>query len=224
MIFLRQKTHLILLLVLVVGIYFLLRIPGTTNGELYGISTLIWIWIAILIPIIHQVYVWLVWRLELHQQFFSKRLRKQTFPLYLIIFFTLFFGRFISILLVAEANKGSLGIPEMWGNTLGSLLLIPVVYLIWSVAKYFGFQRAAGKDHFDKKYRNKPLVKKGLFKYTRNGMYIFGFLALWAVAFFYLSKAALIVALFNHLYIWVHYYCTELPDMKIIYGTSISKP
>jgi len=25
------------------------------------------------------------------------------------------------------------------------------------------------------------------------------------------------VALFSHLYIWVHYYFTERPDMKIIY-------
>ncbi|MGH8650439.1 MAG: hypothetical protein ACREUP_14225 [Burkholderiales bacterium] len=32
------------------------------------------------------------------------------------------------------------------------------------------------------------------------------------------SPAALGAALFNHLYIWVHYYSTELPDMKRIYG------
>ncbi len=33
-----------------------------------------------------------------------------------------------------------------------------------------------------------------------------------------LSKAALAVALFNDIYIWVHYYCTERPDMETIYG------
>jgi len=32
--------------------------------------------------------------------------------------------------------------------------------------------------------------------------------------------AALAVALFNHLYIWVHYYATELPDMARIYGAA----
>jgi len=32
------------------------------------------------------------------------------------------------------------------------------------------------------------------------------------------SEAALVAALFNHLYIWVHFYFTELPDMKFIYG------
>jgi len=34
----------------------------------------------------------------------------------------------------------------------------------------------------------------------------------------YASIAALCVALFNHMYIWVHYYSTEFPDMKRIYG------
>jgi len=29
---------------------------------------------------------------------------------------------------------------------------------------------------------------------------------------------ALLLAGFNHLYIWVHYYCTEKPDMERIYG------
>ena len=29
---------------------------------------------------------------------------------------------------------------------------------------------------------------------------------------------ALAVALFQHAYIWVHYYCTEKPDMRRIYG------
>jgi len=28
----------------------------------------------------------------------------------------------------------------------------------------------------------------------------------------------LAAALFQHAYIWVHYYCTEEPDMQLIYG------
>jgi hypothetical protein len=35
-----------------------------------------------------------------------------------------------------------------------------------------------------------------------------------------LSQAALLAALFNHLYIWVHYYSTELPDIRHIYGAA----
>lgn len=32
------------------------------------------------------------------------------------------------------------------------------------------------------------------------------------------SPAAILVAAFQHVYIWVHYFCTELPDMRRIYG------
>jgi hypothetical protein len=55
-------------------------------------------------------------------------------------------------------------------------------------------------------------------------MYVFGFCVLWVPGFWFASAAALIVALFNHLYIWVHYYSTELPDMKRIYGENRVSP
>ena len=61
-------------------------------------------------------------------------------------------------------------------------------------------------------------MKKGIFRYTDNGMYIYGLMILYLPGLLLLSKAAMVVALFNHIYIWVHYYCTERPDMKVIYG------
>ena len=54
--------------------------------------------------------------------------------------------------------------------------------------------------------------------YTSNGMYVFGFFLIWFPGLWYASLAALAAALFSHLYIWVHYYCTERPDMLRIYG------
>jgi protein-S-isoprenylcysteine O-methyltransferase Ste14 len=95
---------------------------------------------------------------------------------------------------------------------------------MYSVAKYFGMDRAYGIDHFDPSYRTKPFVKQGMFKYTNNAMYKFGFLIFWAIAFAFLSKAALISAAFSHLYIWVHFYFTELPDIKHIYGNPSKEP
>ena len=65
--------------------------------------------------------------------------------------------------------------------------------------------------------KKESFVNKGIFKYTSNGMYLFGFLILWIPGLLLQSKAALIIALFNHIYIWVHYYFTEQPDIKIIY-------
>ena len=101
---------------------------------------------------------------------------------------------------------------------LALVALVPAIYLFYSVKRYFGFRRAFGIDHFDESYRSLPFVRKGIFRFTRNGMYVYGFLLLWVPGFWFASLAALSVALFNHLYIWVHYFATELPDMKRIYG------
>ena len=77
-------------------------------------------------------------------------------------------------------------------------------------------------DHFRLRYRQMPLENRGIFKYTKNAMYTYGFVILWAIALFNLSLPALIAAGFQHLYIWVHFYCTEKPDMDIIYNNPTS--
>ena len=91
----------------------------------------------------------------------------------------------------------------------------------YSVLKYFTLRRALGIDHFDATYRNAPLVRQGMFRYSRNAMYVFGIAILWLPGLLLASKAALLAALFNHLYIWVHYYTVELPDMRTIYGDGV---
>ena len=99
-------------------------------------------------------------------------------------------------------------------------LLVPIVYLFYSVARYFTFRRALGIDHFDPSYRTKPLERRGIFRFTRNGMYTFGLLVVWLPGLYAASKAALLAALFHHASIWVHYACTELPDMRRLYGAA----
>jgi protein-S-isoprenylcysteine O-methyltransferase Ste14 len=101
---------------------------------------------------------------------------------------------------------------------IGLVLLVPAFYTTWSVERYFGVPRALGGDHFRQKYREMPLVKAGAFKYSANAMYSFVFLLFWAIALLAGSRAALAIALFQHAYIWVHMYCTEEPDMQIMYG------
>ncbi len=80
-----------------------------------------------------------------------------------------------------------------------------------------------GADHFDTAYRSKPLERRGIFRFTRNGMYTFGLLLVWLPGLYAASQAALLAAAFNHTYIWVHYLCTELPDMKRIYGGRLAR-
>ena len=98
-----------------------------------------------------------------------------------------------------------------------TILAVIWIYAATSIQRHFGFTRAAGADHFDPRYRGMPLVEEGIFRLTRNGMYVFGFLILWAIAIGYDSSAALVVAAFSHAYIWVHYHATEKPDMEYLY-------
>ncbi|NQU30389.1 MAG: hypothetical protein HQ525_06950 [Anaerolineae bacterium] len=187
-------------------------------GGLWGISTQTWLWIAIAIPIIHQIIVWLFWRLELHHGLITCWFGEKGFPIYKVVFTIFFAGRPVSLILVGLANYKTLALDPILAYLIAGLLILPFVYSMYSVVKYFGINRAYGIDHFDPSYRNKPFVKKGMFKYTDNAMYKFGFLILWAIALATLSKAGLVAAAFNHLYIWVHFYFTELPDIRRIYG------
>jgi len=125
----------------------------------------------------------------------------------------------IFIIFLAYANRGTLKVEPFWVYFLVAFIMPIVAYLFYSVKRYFTFARAYGIDHFDKNY-NVPYVKQGVFRFTNNGMYVFGLLILYIPALLLISKVALVVALFNHLYIWVHYYATEKPDMKQIYGST----
>ncbi|MBC8335143.1 MAG: hypothetical protein ISR59_01265 [Anaerolineales bacterium] len=213
----KQGWHYFILILLLAGVTMLAR-GDVLIGELWGISTQTWLWIAIAIPIIHQIIVWLFWRLELHHGLITRWFGEKGFPIYKVVFTIFFAGRPVSLILVGLANYKTLALDPILAYLIAGLLILPFVYSMYSVVKYFGINRAYGIDHFDPSYRNKLFVKQGMFKYTDNAMYKFGFLILWAIALATLSKAALVAVAFNHLYIWVHFYCTELPDIRRIYG------
>ncbi len=218
-IFELQIWHFFSLIVLLLSIkLYIYNRPEVLNGSLWGIGTNEWLWLAIAVPIIHQIYVWLVWRLELYKKTFTKRYGlNRAFKLYAIGFSLLFVSRLIAIIFLAYSNKNSLPIVPVLSYVLAVVIAIPIIYLFYSIKKYFTIARAYGIDHFDKNY-NEPYVKKGIFKYTDNGMYVYGLMILYLPGLLFLSEAALLVALFNHVYIWVHYYFTERPDMVTIYG------
>lgn len=172
-------------------------------------------WTAIAIPYMHHTYVWLAWRLELRSSATSGTIG---FRAYRAFFFVLFGGRFISLLLLGWLDRGSLGLQPVPWAVLTTLLVLIGIYATYSVLRYFGLTRAVGADHFDPRYRTMSFVKEGIFKFTSNAMYVFGFLSFWAVAVALNSAAALVVAVFSHAYIWVHYHATEKPDMRFIYS------
>jgi len=142
------------------------------------------------------------------------------FAAYAAGFSTLGVARVAAVLMLALSNRDTLHADLKVLRVVALIAAIPAAYLFYSVKRYFGFKRAFGIDHFDESYRSLPFVRRGIFRFTRNGIYVFGFWVLWVPGLWFASTAALIAALFNHLYIWVHYYSTELPDMMRIYGES----
>jgi protein-S-isoprenylcysteine O-methyltransferase Ste14 len=128
------------------------------------------------------------------------------------------------VVLLAASNRHTLPGDPTALRILALIALIPAAYLVYSVLRYFTVRRAFGIDHFDEAYRSRPFVRKGIFRFTRNGMYTYGLLLLWVPALWCASLAAFSIALFNHAYIWVHYFSTELPDMRRIYGETGSAP
>lgn len=216
-IFEKQWLHASLLAVFLVGLGLVGRIDAVQAGQLWGVSTKIWFWIAVALPVVHQVYVWACWRSQLHASFITRMFGSRGFDVYAGGFSILAIARLVAILILALSNRDTLHVDLKAVRVVALIAAIPAAYLFYSVKRYFGFKRAFGIDHFDESYQSLPLVRKGIFRFTRNGMYVFGFCAVWIPGLWLASAAALIVALFNHLYIWVHYYSTELPDMKRMY-------
>lgn len=220
-IFKHQHWHILILIFLLFCIYFIIQSDANIlDGEFYGISTSSWFVFALLSAILHQIYVVICWRTELYNKSISNLFGTSGFILFKIGFAILILSRPITIILLAFSNANTFHINKSLSYLIAVIVLIPSIYLFYSVKKYFGMDRAFGIDHFyPEKHKDDAMIKKGIFKYTSNGMYVYGFLILWVPGILLQSKAALLVALFHHIYIWVHYYFTELPDMKFIYGS-----
>lgn len=216
-IFEKQGYHLLSILVLISGVWFVAR-GDILEGAWLGISTTTWLILSILFPILHQIYVVILWRGELYYRWLSKTLGERAFTVWAVGFMILLLARPITIFALAIANRGTLAFP-LWVNIpLIGICLVVVGYMAYSFIKYFGAERALGMDHFQPDmYRDLPFVKEGIFRWSSNAMYTYAFLALWVIGLIFNSRAALLAALFNHIYIWAHYYFTEYPDMQYIY-------
>jgi len=215
--FAHQFQHLLLLLGLIPGfLYFAL--PALDGKELWSVSGQTLAYTLLGVVIVHQIAGWLVFRLQLCFGLLSRFFGVYDLTVWGVVFFVLFLLRPVLTLLIGIVDAGSLPGPRWLQIVLGILLLPPAVYTIRSVFVYFGIERALGGDHFREEYRHMPFVKKGAFHYSDNAMYSFAFLFFWAIALFCGSTAALAAALFQHAYIWVHWYCTEAPDLDVIYS------
>ena len=214
-----QLRHLLLLAALLPGAWALAE-PALGDGEWLGVADRWWFAAAIAVPVLQQVAVALLWRAQLCHSLLTRAFGDAGFVVWGAIFFPLLVARPLLTLAVGLADVGSLPLSSALGLTLGAALVLPAVWAMHSVAKYFGFARALGGDHFFERYRAMPMVREGAFRHSSNAMYAIVFLAFWGIALLTRSRAALAVALFQHAYIWVHWYCTEQPDGVVLYGRS----
>ena len=212
-----QIQHVLLLLVMIPGAVWLAE-PGLVGGDFLGIADRQWLLFMIAVPVIHQVIVALVFRLQLVYGLLTRVFGRADMIVWGVIFLPLLALRVVTILALAAAAPGGIAGPRWISVAGGSLLLIPALYTLYSVFRWFGLRRALGGDHFRRHFRETPLERRGAFRYSGNAMYSFAFLLLWGAALIVGSRAALAGALFQHAYIWVHWYCTEQPDMQVLYG------
>lgn len=107
----HQFRHLLSLILLYLMFYYVvshyqLHVFG---GSLWGINTDVWLIIAVLSPILYQIYVLICWRLELYGQLISKTFGKENgFKLYKIGFAILILSRMVTLVLLAISNGDSL--------------------------------------------------------------------------------------------------------------------
>ena len=81
----KQTQHYLLLIVLLLGVYFLAA-GDVLAGQLWGLSTLTWLWGAVAVPVLHQVIVALLWRAELYHRKMTKWFGDRAFFVFKVIF------------------------------------------------------------------------------------------------------------------------------------------
>ncbi|GGH40489.1 Phospholipid methyltransferase [Cribrihabitans marinus] len=212
-----QPQHAGLALLLAIGALALLIEPPHAP-RLLGLTAGAWATLSISLAILHQVLVAIVFRLQLHRNLMTRAFGDRDMRVWAALFLPLLIARPLTILLCGWADTVPITPYRGAEIAVGVVLLGVAIWALHSTLVHFTIRRALGGDHFRDEIAAMPLVDKGAFRYTSNAMYGVAFLGLWGIALLFGSWNALIAALFQHVYIWVHMYCTERPDMDWIYG------
>lgn len=212
-----QPQHLGLALLLTVGAVSLLQ-TSPDAPTLVGLTAVGWAVLSIELALFHQWLVAIVFRLQLHLDLMHRLFGRRDMKVWAGMFMPLLIARPLTVLMTGWADTvpitGFRGVEV----TVGIVLILTAIWAMHSVIVHFTIPRALGGDHFRDSFAMRDLVREGAFRYTSNAMYGVVFLGLWGIALLFGSWNALVVAFFQHCYIWVHMYCTEKPDMEWIYG------
>jgi hypothetical protein len=211
-----QVLHLGLIVLLVAGATALLHHPAFAPRVL-GLTSTGWALVSIWLAVIHQVIVAKVFRLQLHRGVMTRVFGDRDLAVWQAIFLPFLIARPLTLILVGWADPSRLTGLRWLEIPLGLALIAVAIWVLHSVIVHFTIRRAVGGDHFREDIADLPIVREGAFAVTPNAMYGLAFLGLWGIALLFGSWNALVVALFQHVYIWVHWYLTEKPDMKRLY-------
>jgi len=188
--------------------------------RLLGLGPRGWAEATIWLAVGHQALVALVFRAQLYMAAMTRLFGRHDMAVWRSVFLPLLVARPVGLALAGWHDPGTLPGPAWGVIALGAVLMLPPIWGMHSVLRHFTIARALGGDHFRESYAAMPLVREGAFALTPNVMYTVVPLALWGIALMLDSPLALLLAAFQHAYIWVHMYCTERPDMDRIYGPS----
>jgi len=212
-----QPQHMAIVTLMAIGAISLLHAPPDASKFLF-LTSHGWAVLSIYLAVAHQVVTAIGFRLQLHRNLLTKRFGDRDMWVWGAIFLPLLAVRPIIMCIIGATDTGAITgwrVPEV---ILGLALIGVAIWGMHSVIVYFTIPRAMGGDHFRDRYAEMTMVDQGVFKYSSNAMYAIVFLGLWGIALAFGSWNALVVAFFQHAYIWVHMYCTEAPDMRRIYG------
>ncbi len=89
----------------------LVKFQPLQEGQCLGVTTQTWFIVALAVPIIHQIYVWLIWRGELCFGMVSRKLGPRGFLIYQAVFMVLLLSRPLTVTLLAISDHETIEIP-----------------------------------------------------------------------------------------------------------------
>ncbi len=214
----RQGYHLLAFAAVGTGLDLFVGTFAAHQNQIWGLSARGWTLFSWVAGFLFQTWIVLIWRLEYHYRWGTSVFGSAAFTVHRVGFVFLGAGRFLALIPIALSTAGTLRVPRPLTTTLIVLSTPAIVWGLYSVVRYFGLNRAFGADHFDPDCRQRPLENRGVFRYIPNGMYTIVLLLVYHPGLAAHSTPALVAGLAHHLLVWCHYFCTEKPDMQLIYG------
>lgn len=214
----NQGYHLLLYIVIGAVLYAAIMQFPDGRAKIWGLSARDMILLSWIFAGLHQGWIAFFWRTELYTGRISAWLGRAGFSVFRAGFITFASCRLLLLIPISLLTAQTASIPRALSIALIVLTTPFILWGLYSVVAYFGLNRAFGADHFDPAYRHGSLEKRGVFKYIPNSMYTVVLLAIYHPGLLWHSWPGLIAAAAHHTLVWVHYFCTEKPDMTEIYG------